>query len=782
PAPGGVFVAMPLLEGGTLHRWLRDGHPTLDEVLDRFVAAGRGLAAAHAAGLVHRDFKPDNVLLGADGETQVADFGLACLASDELPPSTSAIRLLSGAITQTGTVLGTPAYMAPEQLRGQSSDARADQFSFCVALWESIYRVRPFAAPPSGALHPIRARLAAIAAGPVLPVRRRSWPAWIAPVLARGLDPDPARRWPTMQALLDAIAAGRAPRRWPSRLALGLCPAALVLVLARVLLPAAPTAFRMVQLTHHGDLSNAALSPDGTQLAIVAGDSLILRGVTPDAEDRVLVEHGISDGPISWSFDGQRLLVDIAPDLVGALQSEVIDLARGGRYKLPLTGFSTFLPSGEVAVSSYRQTGIAFLSLDGSARPPKSCPVPGDYTFIWSLRGMPDGTIVVETVKRNSHALVFLHRDCTVRARYASEPITSVATSDAGTVITFVPHDGFGEIVEISLDGETVTRRHVHGELHQVLGRRHGADYVLAMAPKTHLDRAHGPASLIRQFSVSGSASFALSPDGRTLGWIEHADRVRPRGPLRLATVDDLARHGVPLVDLAVAASWSPDGSRLAALIDGDVYGAWVVVVGRDGGPARWLPLSHLDHAAQPVWLDDHRIAASDEELTHYVWFDLDTGARGEIGDREHGSTYWLARSPRDGTLAMWRDGPTGAITARTEHLWLISPGGAPRPLHVDEAARHYLLPSWSRSGDLLVRVLDTGLVAQVDLETGALTPIARLPAMLLNSSLNHEHLLSLPDGDILAVDTEPNMNVSVFEPDEELPLSHRAERSFPPR
>jgi len=109
PAEGAVFVAMPLLEGGTLKDWLRGGAPAFAEILDRFVAAGRGLAATHAAGLIHRDFKPENVLLGADGETQVSDFGIACVAGDETAPSTSASTLASGALTETGDILGTPA-------------------------------------------------------------------------------------------------------------------------------------------------------------------------------------------------------------------------------------------------------------------------------------------------------------------------------------------------------------------------------------------------------------------------------------------------------------------------------------------------------------------------------------------------------------------------------------------------------------------------------------------------------------------------------------------------
>jgi formylglycine-generating enzyme required for sulfatase activity/tRNA A-37 threonylcarbamoyl transferase component Bud32 len=207
---GAMFVAMPILEGGTLKRWLCDGSRSLDAILDRFIAAGRGLAAAHAAGLVHRDFKPDNVLLGTDGEIHVADFGLARLANDHLASNAGTDPLVPGLLTQKGAVVGTPPYMAPEQLRNHPIDARADQFSFCVALWEAIFGRRPFPDPSTGIEHPIRARLDTIAAGPPL---RRDHTA-IARILARGLAFDPDNRWPSMQALLEKITTHRGHRYW----------------------------------------------------------------------------------------------------------------------------------------------------------------------------------------------------------------------------------------------------------------------------------------------------------------------------------------------------------------------------------------------------------------------------------------------------------------------------------------------------------------------------------------------------------------------------------------
>ncbi len=158
---GVVFLAQELLDGGTLGGWLEKPRPQ-PAILDKFVAAGRGLAAAHAVGLVHRDFKPENVLLGNDGRVRVADFGLArevggidaaLLATAPgggPPPPDAALDADSGALarnlTRTGVVMGTPMFMAPEQHEGKGADARSDQFAFCVALYHALYGDWPYSA------------------------------------------------------------------------------------------------------------------------------------------------------------------------------------------------------------------------------------------------------------------------------------------------------------------------------------------------------------------------------------------------------------------------------------------------------------------------------------------------------------------------------------------------------------------------------------------------------------------------------------------------------------
>jgi tetratricopeptide (TPR) repeat protein len=198
-----VFIAMELVEGPSLREWLRQGPHPWREVVEVFLAAGRGLAAAHAAGLVHRDFKPDNVLLGKDGRVRVLDFGLArqTSAPAELPVSAEpplperSSSPLDTPLTRVGLVIGTPAYMAPELYGGSVFDARADQFSYCVALYEALYGERPYgrtAGPPSSWRTPE-------------PPRDARVPASLRRLLLRGLELRPEQRFPSMEALLEAL-------------------------------------------------------------------------------------------------------------------------------------------------------------------------------------------------------------------------------------------------------------------------------------------------------------------------------------------------------------------------------------------------------------------------------------------------------------------------------------------------------------------------------------------------------------------------------------------------
>ncbi|MGZ3408075.1 MAG: serine/threonine-protein kinase, partial [Polyangia bacterium] len=281
----GVFLAMELVAGDNGDQWLKK-RPPWREVLQVFRDAGRGLAAAHKVGLIHRDFKPANMILGSDGRVRVLDFGLARAAhtgggdavelegladdantwdgsssenetrearrastatgakemtrdepnapaaassSPPSPPSSkdpmtsSERRLLETPLTQVGAIIGTPPYMAPEQHLGGGCDARTDQFSFCVAFYQALYGERPF----DGANY---AELSTnIIKGKIKPPPAGSTvPAWLRAIVLRGLSVLPERRFPSMDAILDELANDPALRR--RRLGWAAAVAALVAV------------------------------------------------------------------------------------------------------------------------------------------------------------------------------------------------------------------------------------------------------------------------------------------------------------------------------------------------------------------------------------------------------------------------------------------------------------------------------------------------------------------------------------------------------------------------
>jgi tetratricopeptide (TPR) repeat protein len=222
-----VFIAMELVDGLTATRWRDAKKPTWKDVLRVFIAAGEGIAAAHAADLIHRDLKPDNVMVGSDGKVRVMDFGLArtlermsedSSSSQSSPantiqsdgPTMPGVRPHESRLTNEGNVVGTPAYMPPEQYLGVT-DERSDQFSFCVSLYECIYGQHPFEARTSMGM------TSNIQSGRVhdAPANAKV-PLWVRKILIKGLRPRPEDRYPSMRAMLDAL--GRDPavarRRW----------------------------------------------------------------------------------------------------------------------------------------------------------------------------------------------------------------------------------------------------------------------------------------------------------------------------------------------------------------------------------------------------------------------------------------------------------------------------------------------------------------------------------------------------------------------------------------
>ncbi len=215
-----VYIVMEFVPAVTLGEWVHAQRRGWREIVQTFRGAGLGLAAAHEADIVHRDFKPANVLVRRDdGRAQVLDFGLArapvdepARADDERPGDPEPRSALALSLTRTGAIMGTPAYMSPEQCLGKRAvDDRSDQFSFCVALWEALYGERPFAGKT------LRELTATITSGQLrAPPSTARAPRWIQPVLRRGLAVEPDQRWPSMHDLLRALDRDPATvaRRW----------------------------------------------------------------------------------------------------------------------------------------------------------------------------------------------------------------------------------------------------------------------------------------------------------------------------------------------------------------------------------------------------------------------------------------------------------------------------------------------------------------------------------------------------------------------------------------
>jgi tetratricopeptide (TPR) repeat protein len=208
---GTVFIAMQLVDGEDLASALRRRSPGVAQLLAWFVEAGRGLAAAHAAGLVHRDFKPNNVLMDRRGRIAVTDFGIA----RDLGKS-------KRAITAIGSVMGTPAYMSPEQHSQLPATEASDQFAFCVSLWEALFDQHPFVDGDRGAMSPFAIGYAIFDGALIPPRRGHRVPRRVVEALTRGLSHTPSQRWSSMNELLVELEPPPRRRLWPIAIAGGL--------------------------------------------------------------------------------------------------------------------------------------------------------------------------------------------------------------------------------------------------------------------------------------------------------------------------------------------------------------------------------------------------------------------------------------------------------------------------------------------------------------------------------------------------------------------------------
>jgi len=409
-----VYVAMEHVRGRSLRRWLQERERPWQDIVEMFCAAGEGLAAAHRAGIVHRDFKPDNVLVDPDGRPRVLDFGLAAQAMEPQPTAEGEAIDLDG-LTATGTVMGTPVYMAPEQHTGAPPDARSDQFSFCVALYEALFGVRPFHGDTLE-----RLREAVLFGRITPPLGRRSIPRRVVAVVRRGLAVRPEDRHASMTDLLAELraAAARGWQRPVLAIAAGVAVLAAVVGLvtpgrttstdapvpaavATVAVPAVPWRITMRPLTKTSAPGVAAASIDrtGSQLVYSTGRDTWRRPI--DGGTPTPVE--LPGGGYAWWLGGAsvsgEMFVLVDGKLWrsrGARDSDVVvpELAPGTQLAVTRDG---------TRVATLRDEHLSIRELQGGAVTTLELPHERVHGIAWS----PDGTrLGARTVTSRGHEVV----------------------------------------------------------------------------------------------------------------------------------------------------------------------------------------------------------------------------------------------------------------------------------------------------------------------------------------------------------------------------------------
>jgi WD40 repeat protein/tRNA A-37 threonylcarbamoyl transferase component Bud32 len=757
-----VYVAMEFVRGRDLRTWLAEGRRDPAEVVEVFAAAGRGLAAAHAAGLVHRDFKPANVLLGDDGRARVVDFGLVRQSDDEpaqapdlgLARAAAAGRELTASLTATGALVGTPAYMSPEQHEGRPADARSDQFSFCVALYEALYAAHPFAGATVVEL------AEAVLAGRIGPVPEDSRvPGWLRRVVLRGLSVDPAARWPAMDDLIDEL--GRDPERIRrARVRAGLLAGAVGAVVVGLLW----LARQQADVARVAQQAEAAADRQRRE----AEDS---RADAEAARDRALAALKAQLAATEAALAERERALAAAEEARGRAEDESA-AAEAQRLRAEDQRRRAERERGEAERQTARAVQEARRARDATRLAQALGAAAGDPTTVLALLREtedPAGTpgwvpAAVDTLLQPvSLAVLRAHRG-TVHAAAFSPDGRRVATAaddhlaalwdwttnrvhtreHAAPVkfLAFGPGDlwvsGAADGVALVGAGEAAPRRLVHGgELRALAlapdGRRLATastdgrvrvwDLAAGDAPRDLAGR--GGAVLSAMFDRSGRKLVTAAADGSARVWDLGGDgppRVlaHPRGAVRVAVFDPAgarvatgAQDGAvrvwSLADVAaaptveaghtgevVALAWSPDGGALvSASLDGTAR-VWGQAPGRKDRALR----GHAGRIYAAQWSPGgDRVVTASQDGTARVWPEAGPPRVLRGHAEELGAAAFspdgdrVVTASRDGSVRVWQVRRTG------EDVQELRPGGRPQFL------------AWTPSGDALLSARADGVV-----------------------------------------------------------------------
>jgi Tol biopolymer transport system component len=791
-----VFFAMELVDGGNLAQWLRERPRGWREVVGVFMQAGRGLEAAHAAGLVHRDFKPENVLVGRDGRARVVDLGLARPAAASEEETVSAHESPDSTLTATGAVVGTPRYMAPEQRRGLAVDARADQFSFCVALYQALYGEHPFAgATPRDLVDRI------LAGTPNAPPRAARAPRWLAGVVLRGLAPAPEARHASMAQLLAALEKGtRARRTWLTvAAAFVVVGGALAVGLARRAPQRAPallpTEVRR-QVTFTGDSRTPDLSPDGKRLAFVTGrpfrQKLIVQDLATGEAETLAWWPRI--GSVRWSPDGASLLVRTVNGLAW-LRADGAER----RFWARLWGTAAWAPDGKSIASVWPDSKqVRFVDVATGDVHRIDVPVPSDFSFSTDWGG-PDGRILILTQEAKKFGLWSMAPDGSLLRHLlddrASEWAGTARWLPGGRIAYVRKRDGQPEIVGLRVIAADVAEEEgvfVRGA--DLLGRMDsidGATFSFSRDGRrlaymrsdmtTKLERVIAAMPLKLQPLLGGTQAkggIRLSPDGSQLAVIMGASETEASVFVMPAT-GGAPRQVTPTGQHVHWLAWAPDGTSLVYTASVDQGGAlWRV--GLDGAPPRRLRTQASVSDGQVAWAPGRLIVYQHSDNRNFGVLDPETG-------REHplvadGSVGWMIAptvSPDGKRLAIcWN-----RTSPRQVALWSMS---------LVDSAQTLLAPGnlepfgWSSDGRWIYALSTEPLY----METAVRPGIVRVPAdggaaqrvMDFPPALEVSEAAAAPDGSFILVDSETHSDIWLtgdIAPDE---IAMSASPARPPR
>ncbi|MEZ4384368.1 MAG: protein kinase [Nannocystaceae bacterium] len=598
-----VYVAMEFVRGQNLRDWLGEGPHPWRAIVDRFVLAGRGLAAAHDVGLVHRDFKPANVLVGDDGRIVVSDFGLVRATGG--PPSAEELAhasqvtattasALDTSLTMTGTIMGTPAYMSPEQHLGRVTDARSDQFSLCVALYEALYGRHPF---PGETLHDLAM---AVTEGALRePPRDGKAPSWVGRVIVRGLARDPDARWPTIDALLEELA--RDPERaWRVR-------------------------------------RNAALIVTAV-VAVIAGLIWLVQERSEAASIAAAAEAAAQERRDAAEKDRDRAFADLKAQLTQT--REALDEAetQRGRAEAEARRAEEQTRLAEAQRREAESQRREAEEQRGEAEHQRQEAERQTSRAVQEARRARDATRLAQSLGAAADdptSVLALLRETEAPAEtpgWVPAAVDTLLSPVSGAILRV--HRGTVRDAAISPDGETIATAADDGEVLRWRWRSGAVE---------RLGHHRGPVVAVA-FAADGDRLLTAGADGRTFIWREGQETVELAHPRPLS-----------------AAAFSPDGRWIATAAQDDVVRLWPAA----GGPARELgrhrgPIHDL--AFSP---DSARVATASADSTARVW-ETRAGSRGVVLDRHGGAVRALAfdaagerlaTAAQDGVVRIWRLG-----------------------------------------------------------------------------------------------------------------------------